>query len=316
MYGFVAISLMLVCLFSLPAGAAQSDGVEGSDFQTDTEAIQEFERIEAAADDGDAEAQRQLAYLYDRGIGVTENAELAAQWMRRSARQNYPPGQRGLGRLFERGRGVEKNYEEAVGWYRIAAEQGDLGAQINLGRMYEQGTGVRRSEEQAMHWFQIAAEQGDARMQYVVGAYYHTGHIVEKNPVEAIRWYERAVEQNHAVATANLGYMYLHGEGVARDDDRAFELIGKSARLGSPEGQYWLAKMFATARGTTRDYGQCVYWSRVSLRGRQDRKTRNLNSRCVDETAKLDRTITKKADTHPMQLRRKIRKKQDYVMDD
>jgi|GEM_PF-5816271 len=316
MYRSLLFSISIVFL-SISANIAHSE--QALDKQSDLqvpESVESFKQLAADADNGDPEAQRQLAYRYDRGIGVEEDVDLAVQWMRRSARQSYPPGQRGLGRLFERGRGVEKNYEEAVGWYRVAAEQGDVGAQINLGRMYEHGTGVRRSGEQAMHWYLQAADQGDARMQYVVGAYYHTGHIVEKNHVEAIRWYQLALEQDHAIAIGNLGYMYLHGEGVKRDDNRAFELVEKSARLGSPHGQYWLAKMFATGRGTGRDYGQCVYWSRVSLRGQQDRKTRDLNERCVERVGKPSQAIKKNPATDLAKKRRLIERKQDYVMDD
>ena len=70
--------------------------------------------------------------------------------------------QANLGWMYEKGQGVEQDFKEAVKWYRKAAEQGDAGAQNNLGVMYFFGTfqGVKQNNVTAYAWWEIASTIG------------------------------------------------------------------------------------------------------------------------------------------------------------
>jgi TPR repeat protein len=63
-------------------------------------------------------------------------------WYRRAAESGNANAQNNLARMYEDGRGVPKDYSEAVKWFHRAADQGVAAAQFNLGRAFEIGRGV------------------------------------------------------------------------------------------------------------------------------------------------------------------------------
>jgi hypothetical protein len=73
------------------------------------------------------------------------------------AEQGNADAQAFLGYLYAVGNGVRQDYAEAVKWYQLSAAQGDLYAQVNLAGMYEEGQGVPKDYVLAYMWFNLAA---------------------------------------------------------------------------------------------------------------------------------------------------------------
>jgi TPR repeat protein len=67
-----------------------------------------------------------------------------------------------LGYMYQFGLGLTQNYAQALVWYRKAANGGNPSAMYNLGVLYENGHGVARDDAQAVAWYRQAAEKGDA----------------------------------------------------------------------------------------------------------------------------------------------------------
>jgi TPR repeat protein len=80
----------------------------------------------------------------------------ALQEWRPLAEQGDADAQLNLGFMYDNGYGVPQDFEEAVTWYRRAAEQGNNRAQYNLGILYEIGRGVPQNKVQAHMWYDIA----------------------------------------------------------------------------------------------------------------------------------------------------------------
>ena len=70
--------------------------------------------------------------------------------------------------MYERGRGVAQNPEIAAEWYGCAAEQGDSKAQYRLALLYEKGEGVPQDDNMAYYWLENAAAQ-DNESDYEIG---------------------------------------------------------------------------------------------------------------------------------------------------
>ena len=138
---------------------------------------------------GDAAAQAQLGYNYQKGIGVAQSDTEALKWYRRAADQDHARAQNNLGVMYGSGRGVAQNDTEALKWYRRAAEQGFAAAQTNLGFMYTNGRGVAQSDTEALKWYRRAAEQGFAIAQSNLGFMYASGRGVPKDLTQAYIWY-------------------------------------------------------------------------------------------------------------------------------
>ena len=90
---------------------------------------------------------------------VEANVELPIGWLA-LAEQGDADAQRNLGLMYDNGDGVPENDIEAVKWYRLAAEQGDALAQSYLGLMYADGEGIPENDINAYAWWSLAATQG------------------------------------------------------------------------------------------------------------------------------------------------------------
>ncbi|MBT6105900.1 MAG: sel1 repeat family protein, partial [Porticoccaceae bacterium] len=81
-------------------------------------AAPDFDETKAAAEQGDAVAQNNLAVMYALGDGVPENDTEAVKWYRKAAEQGNAVAQNNLGFMYNKGEGVPENDAEAVKWYR------------------------------------------------------------------------------------------------------------------------------------------------------------------------------------------------------
>jgi len=138
--------------------------------------------IEQMAGDGDKYSCVCLGWMYRHARGVRmsyENYSTAVKWYRKAAEQGHANAQFKLGYMYEDGCGVDRNNSTAVEWYRKAAEQGHADAQYNAGKMYEYGKGVDKNYSTAVEWFRKAAEQGYANANSKLGWMYENGWGVD-----------------------------------------------------------------------------------------------------------------------------------------
>src|SRR5262245_59432125 len=136
-----------------------------------------FERLRAAADKRNADAQFEM------------------------------PGR------HERGEGAPLNRVEAAKWWRQAAQRGHARAAFQLSLALASGSGVVKSDEESNQWLRQSAEAGHAEAQYTLGRRHANGEGAPQSDVEAVIWFQKAAEQHHAVAQSSLGYMFDHGRG-------------------------------------------------------------------------------------------------------
>lgn len=114
-----------------------------------------------AAEQGLAEAQYSLGWMYYYGQYFAQDYAMTVKWWHKAAEQNYGDAQYNLGIMYSQGLGVSQDYVQAAEWLGKAAEQGFPNAQYNLGLMYLRGQGVAQDNEQAHHWISLAAASGD-----------------------------------------------------------------------------------------------------------------------------------------------------------
>ena len=105
-------------------------------------------------------AQNNLGWMYDKGLGVTQDYVEAVKWYRKAAEQGHADGQNNLGVMYLEGTGVDKNFDIAMVNFQKADAQGNMYAPWNLGRMYENGWGVQKNLDMAKQWYEKAAGRG------------------------------------------------------------------------------------------------------------------------------------------------------------
>ena len=180
--------------------------------------------LEQQAEQGNVDAQLELAFLYRDGLICNRSYENAEYWTLKAAEQGDVTA---IGCQYYYGYGVEKSYEKAVEWYTKAAEMGNARAQYCLGSLYHDGqiamqsylksvdksfnTYLKAEEtsyKKAVEWFIKSAEQGYARAQYALGVCYEYGNGVEFSYVKAAEWYTKAAEKGYVWAQYDLAFYY------------------------------------------------------------------------------------------------------------
>jgi hypothetical protein len=100
---------------------------------------------------GDPTAQTYVGEIYEKGLGVTPDYTLAAQWYRRAAEQGYARAQVSLGLLYERGLGLPKDPATAISWYRkaygLAEDEGKFASNLDEERKALRGEVASRQRE-------------------------------------------------------------------------------------------------------------------------------------------------------------------------
>jgi hypothetical protein len=115
---------------------------------------------ELKAEQGDANAQYNMALLYQAGKSVPKDPEMAEMWYARAAVQGDVRAQYKLARMYYDGQGVPQNYGAALKWFTKAAEYGHAHAQHTLGLMFYKGQGVSMDKNTANKWWKRASRQG------------------------------------------------------------------------------------------------------------------------------------------------------------
>ena len=100
--------------------------------------------LSGLAENDSAEAQYRLAIMYQNGLGLVRNEQLAYKWMKRAASQEYGLALHGLGFMYMDGDCIEQDDARAVLWFEAGVTQGLEGAMVALAQMLEQGRGIER----------------------------------------------------------------------------------------------------------------------------------------------------------------------------
>ncbi|MBQ7503255.1 sel1 repeat family protein [bacterium] len=226
-----------------------------------TEAVKWYRK---AAEQGNADAQNLLGWCYQFGESVPQDYGEAVKWYRQSADQGNSDAQCSLAGCYLDGKGVSKDLTEAARWYRKSAEQGNARGQRFLGCCYREGLGVSRDDSEAAKWFRKAAEQGDSDAQCFLGRCYDDGIGVSRNMTEAVKWYRMSAEQGNADAQFILGCCYYGGDGVPQDAAEAAKLYRKAAEQGDSYAQCFLGGCYDEGDGVPQDKTEAVKWYRKS----------------------------------------------------
>lgn len=147
---------------------------------------------------------------YEESLIVMRNLSAHREWLFKAAENGDSNAQAQLAYLFNK----EGKHQAAISWYLLSAEKGEVSAQNKLACMYARGEGVPKDMEQAKNWWFKAAEQNSPIAQVTVGDLFRDGVTVPKNVETAKLWYRRAAALGSAEAKKNLAKLDGCGDAV------------------------------------------------------------------------------------------------------
>jgi TPR repeat protein len=191
------------------------------------------------ASDGFVAAQHRLGFCYEVGLGVDLNTETACYWFEQAMSKGYPEAQVALGAQYIL-RGSQSFSDEAEKLFTLAAAKNGLGWHY-LGRLHQQGAGVPKNEEKAVEFYKLSAETGCGLGCYELARY----HISQYNFKKAVSLLGASVAAGVPGASVALAKLYLLGQGVQKNAEKAKGLIEASvAVMRTADDYYALAEFY------------------------------------------------------------------------
>lgn len=108
------------------------------------------------------------AYQLSRVYFDMQDYKQSAEWLRKSADQEFVTAQYKLGDRYYSGQGVTQDYSEAAKWYRKACEKGLPIAGYKLGLLHLDGRGVEQDFEEAYFWLICSTKIDDDEIQTAI----------------------------------------------------------------------------------------------------------------------------------------------------
>jgi TPR repeat protein len=181
-----------------------------------------------AAELGHPEDAYNAGVIYSGGTDtIAPDYELARLWLERSATQDYPSAFDKLGTLYQKGLGVPEDAVKANAMFEEGALLGDASAMVNLGTAYRKGTGVEIDYARAYDLFRRAAQLRRRSAFTNLGDMYRKGQGREPDMEEAAFWFGLAAFQGHGYSQERFGEIMDGFDPTKQDEinDRIQEWI-------------------------------------------------------------------------------------------
>ena len=156
-----------------------------------------------------------VAAPFEAGLSAMDREHYATAYRawKKLADEGAAEAQNNIGYLYEQGRGVKQSYARAIDWYNKAALQNLAEAHHNLGMLAFQGYGMRKDYLAAKRHFTDAAELDQHDSEYMLGLIYYQGHGVAKSPRRAKAFFLEAATHESSKGQFMLAFMFQAGEG-------------------------------------------------------------------------------------------------------
>jgi TPR repeat protein len=213
------------------------------------------------ANQGDKEAQCELAQTYESFWDDDTFKRQAESWYRESAQNGHAEAQYCMGKMYMDG-GVDpwqwryacdwlseaarQGHHHAMGILEDAAKGGDLIAQHTLAYLHAQA----QNHTEAFYWRRKVIEQAESdpnpspamsatytSAECHFADMYEHGHGVPQDYAQALHWYLKSAAKDNRWAQYSLGMMYRDGRGVPKDLEQARAWLTKSAEQGYDDAQ-------------------------------------------------------------------------------
>lgn len=205
--------------------------------------------------------------------------ELETDELIRIADQGNADAQYELAQRYDSGNRTRKSLKDAFRYFLAAAEQGHTLAQLAVGKAYQQGRGTDKNVRQALDYLKIVAEKGNPEAQYLFGCEVSFLDLAEDKQLLGLRskwcknkssrefsleFVQLAANQDYAPAQDELGDHY----SIIGDYKKSFELYKLAAEKSLPKAQRHLADCYLNGYGCEKNIENAKHWYNLAANGK------------------------------------------------
>lgn len=174
------ISAVCICLLLGVSVLAQTNIDRGRSLYNSMQYKNALPLLQSAAKEGYGEACYYLGDMYENGLGVTANLEIARRMYEKAIEFGYKQGEAELGDMYMYGKGVAVDFKKAYDLYCQGSERGVSGTDCRVAMFYWYGdlaeaVGLKKDNEKAYdlvrNKFDEARFCGDSNV-YLMAAHY------------------------------------------------------------------------------------------------------------------------------------------------
>jgi len=226
-----------------------------------------------AANGGNIKAEMTVAYRHHAGIGTLKSCEKAVKSYKRVADRaiawyrSGPPG--GMSWVQE----AHRIADETGGVYGEGASVASAGVNAIKGTPH---SGAYASIDDIIEYWDLMSQKGDFKASFNLGRIYYDGQRGLTQDLELARKYFFAVTQRFwkkgrivesakpgldktaGKAAGYIGRMYLRGDGVEQNFERASLWFDRGISIGDAQSQYGMALMLMNGYGMPKNVGRAA----------------------------------------------------------
>ena len=192
-----------------------------------------------AASHGNEQALIKYARIIQKGrYGTTADPEQALKLIERAvislshrARGGSAGAAKQLGRLYRDGELIPKDNKLAKYWLLHAARIGNTGGMHDYAHLLLSISDKKQTHKTALKWLTRAANKGHGGAMNSLGKF-HLSEKYDLKRVGAIGWFNKGVDASHGGAIEQLAKLYVKGDLVEKNIEKAVELLEKGVSLG------------------------------------------------------------------------------------
>jgi len=151
--------------------------------------------------------------------------------------------------------------EERFEWIQAASKYSPNNSYFHnlLGICYEQGLGCVQDFVLAFQEYQLASKSDSEYAMNKLGEFYLRGQGIAANEEKAFECFKEASEKN-SDAKFNLGCCYLYGWGIAENERQGFNYLKEAAEQNNVNAQNLLADCYLYGWGIAQNDEQAFLW--------------------------------------------------------
>lgn len=213
--------------------------------------------MQERATNGEPEAQANLSDLYGRGKTVTQNTQLALDWLQKAVDKGFAMAKVKMGDTYYNGLRdkngrvlLAANARKAFFWYERAAVAGEPSAMTDLGAMYLYGYGGWKNVGLGLQWLEKAMSQQFGRAYNVHGDFFRQRNGSSADAMAAVRSYQMGIQFDsyNWYAMNRLATCFRDGYGVLPNGNQVRQLYEQMTKQfpDNGYGYYMLSDLYLT----------------------------------------------------------------------
>jgi len=210
---------------------------------------------------GDINAAVKLGHILEEGVDQTvPDTVQAFEIFLLAAEEGNAQAQYEVARYLRHGLAGIQDLDAAIQWYESAAEQGHADSWAELGHLIIERKDGEANSIMGIEYFKQAAELGSTDAQFYLGSAYMDGSVVEVDRSESIYYLEMAAQGGNVQAMRGLFHLYANAQSPNANSEKALVYAQKLAEMGDPDGMFQLAMAYTMGTLTPRDPALAEYW--------------------------------------------------------